>query len=245
MSPGLFNNPDPDGEKTLKVISKAGKFNEWMYQTIAPFCSGKILEIGSGIGNISALFIRDGFSMTLSDLRSHYFEELNQKFGSSPNLENTIILDLIDDNFSVKFFEYKGYFDTIFALNVVEHIKDDSIAINNCRFMLKSGGTLIILVPAYQKLYNQFDINLGHYRRYTIKSLKNLVGSNGFEIIHQQYFNLAGILGWFVSGKILGKQTIPEGQMGLYNSLVPVFKIADKAIFNNAGLSVIVAGKAI
>ena len=245
MNSALSGDRDPDGEKTLQVISKAGNFNEWMYKTISPFCSGNILEIGSGIGNISAFFIRDGKTITLSDLRSFYFSELNQKFGSYPNLEKTIILDLVDNNFKEKFSEYKGYFDTIFALNVVEHIEDDSLAISNCRFMLKPGGTLIILVPAYQKLYNQFDTNLGHFRRYTKRSLQQLISGNGFEIIHKQYFNAAGILGWFVSGKILGKQTIPEGQMGLYNALVPVFRIFDKLIFNKAGLSVIVAGKAV
>lgn len=245
MSSEISNDRDPDGEKTLQVISKAGKFNEWMYKTIAPYCSGKILEIGSGIGNISAFFIRDGHSMTLSDLRSFYFDELNQKFGSYRNLEKTIILDLVDKNFSEKFVAYQGYFDTIFALNVVEHIEDDSLAIRNCRFMLKPGGTIIILVPAYQELYNQFDTNLGHFRRYTKNSLQKLISGNGFEIIHRQYFNLAGILGWYVSGKILRKQTIPEGQMGLFNALVPVFKIIDKAVLNKAGLSVIAAGKAV
>ena len=185
----------------------------------------------------------NGYSITLSDLRSYYFEELNQKFGSFPNLEKTIILDLVDKNFNEKFAEYESFFDTIFALNVVEHIEDDSTAIKNCRFMLKEGGTIIILVPAYQKLYNQFDSNLGHFRRYTSHSLQNLIISNGFEVVHSQYFNLAGILGWFISGKILRKQTIPEGQMVLYNRLVPFFKIADKLILNKAGLSVIVIGK--
>jgi len=245
MNSIISSDRDPDGEKTLQVISKAGKFNEWMYKTISPFCSGKILEIGSGIGNISAFFIRDGKTLTLSDLRSFYFGELNQKFGSFPNLERTIILDLVEKNFREKFADYEGYFDTIFALNVVEHIEDDSQAIMNCRFMLKPGGIIVILVPAYQKLYNQFDKNLGHFRRYTKTSLQQLISGNGFEIVHKQYFNLAGILGWFVSGKILGKQTIPEGQMGLYNALVPVFRIIDKLILNKAGLSVIVAGKAI
>ena len=245
MSSEISYDRDPDGEKTLQVISKAGKFNEWMYKTIAPYCSGNILEIGSGIGNISAFFIREGYSMTLSDLRSHYFDELNQKFGSYPNLEKTIILDLVDKNFREKFSGYEGYFDTIFALNVVEHIEDDSQAIGNCRFMLKPGGKIIVLVPAYQELYNQFDTNLGHFRRYTKKSLQEVIARNGFEIVHTQYFNLAGILGWFFSGKILRKQTIPEGQMGLYNALVPVFKIADRLILNKAGLSVIAVGKVV
>ncbi len=245
MNLDVFNEFDPDGEKTLKVISRAGKFNRWMYETIQPFSDGKVLEIGSGIGNISAFFLNDGYSITLSDIRAHYAEELKNKFSNYENFESAIQLDLVDNLFREKYNNLKSYFDTVFALNVVEHIHEDEIAIQNCRYLLKLGGNIIILVPAYLSLYNKFDKNLGHYRRYTKKSLQSLISKNNFKIIHSQYFNLAGILGWYFSGNILKKETIPEGQMGLYNSLVPAFRIIDKAILNKAGLSVIVVGKAI
>ena len=44
---------DEEGLETLNAIANANLFNEWMYSRIAPYCSGHILEIGSGIGNIS------------------------------------------------------------------------------------------------------------------------------------------------------------------------------------------------
>ena len=130
-------------------------------------------------------------------------------------------------------------FDTVFALNVVEHIKDDNKAIENCKKLLKNQGHLIILVPAYQSLFNNFDVELEHYRRYTQKSLKQLIKANQLNIIKTFSFNVIGILGWFVSGSILKKKTIPEGQMGLFNKLVPVFKIADVLTLKKMGLSVI------
>ena len=36
---------DQVGSDTLDLIRDAGKFNKWMYQTIQPYCKGKILEI--------------------------------------------------------------------------------------------------------------------------------------------------------------------------------------------------------
>ena len=69
--------------------------------------------------------------------------------------------------------------------------------------------------------------------------------SNGFKIIYHQYFNIAGILGWFLSGSVIRKATIPKGQMKIYNMMVPLFKVLDKAVFNSAGLSVISVGEAI
>ena len=52
-----FKVEDKEGLNTLETISKADKFNRWMFDTISPYCKGRILEIGSGIGNISQFFI--------------------------------------------------------------------------------------------------------------------------------------------------------------------------------------------
>jgi hypothetical protein len=65
------------------------------------------------------------------------------------------------------------------------------------------------------------------------------MGISGFRLVHTQYFNVIGILGWFVSGKILRKKTIPEGQMKLYDTLVPLWKLVDWCIGRFIGLSVI------
>lgn len=225
---------DLEGLETLSVIEKANKFNKWMYETIKPYSKGRILEIGCGIGNISEFFINDNFDIVLSDLRDNYIEIVKNKFTNE-----VIKIDLVDVDFDTKHKDLIGTFDTVFALNVVEHIKDDHKAIENCKKLLKNQGHLIILVPAYQTLFNNFDVELEHFRRYTQKSLKQLIKANQLNIIKTFSFNVIGILGWFVSGSILKKKTIPEGQMGLFNKLVPVFKLADILTLKKIGLSVI------
>ena len=124
----------------------------------------------------------------------------------------------------------------------MEHIEDDFLAIANAKKLLRKGGRLVILVPAYQALFNEFDRSLEHYRRYTEGSLKKIFEKNNFQIVHNQYFNFAAIAGWWFSGKLLKKKTIPVGQMRIYNMLVPIFKITDKIILNKIGISVIVEG---
>jgi SAM-dependent methyltransferase len=229
---------DLEGMETLHVIEKANKFNRWMYETIKPFCKGKILEIGCGIGNISEFFIQDSQDIILSDLRENYLEIVSKKF-TNP----TIKINLIDPEFDTKYDEIIGTFDTVFALNVIEHIEDDKQAIANCKKLLKKGGSLIILVPAYQFLFNNFDKELEHFRRYTRKKIETVIAENNLEIVNSFYFNFIGIIGWYVSGSILKKKTIPENQMGLFNLLVPVFRWADKIILNKIGLSVICVSK--
>lgn len=225
---------DQEGLEILSVIEKADRFNQWMYQTIAPHCKGRILEIGSGIGNISSFFIRDNKEIVLSDLRDNYCDILKRKF-KNPVLK----IDLAHPDFETVYASLVGTFDTVFALNVVEHIEDDTLAIANCKKLLKDGGVLIILVPAYQSLYNGFDVELEHFRRYTQKTLYALIKKNNFNIKKLFSFNLIGILGWYVSGTLLKKKSIPEGQMGLFNMLVPIFKLVDFLTFRKIGLSVI------
>jgi SAM-dependent methyltransferase len=235
-----FKDIDQEGLDTLDALADADLFNEWMYDTIQPFCKGKILEVGSGIGNISQFFIRDKKDIILSDIRDNYVGILKNKYNAQKiQVEK---MDLVDVDFDVKYNSQFESYDTIFALNVVEHIKDDVLAMHNCKKLLKKEGHLIILVPAYQLLFNKFDTELEHYRRYTTDMLKKRMQSD-FSIIHSQYFNATGIAGWILSGSILRKKTIPAGQMKLYNKLVPIFKIIDKVLFNLLGLSAIVVGK--
>ena len=230
------------GTETLEVISGAGNFNRWMYQTIRKHCSGNILEIGSGIGNISPYFIEDGADITLSDFDRTYLPRLEQRFEMHPNLKGIYRIDLTDKELEKNHPALIGAFDTVFALNVVEHIEYHHQALQNAFKLLRTGGRVVILVPAFQFLFNGFDEQLGHYRRYTAKTLKNLLESAGFRVVGSQYFNYIAMWGWFISGNILRKRIIPGGQMRLYNKLVPVWKVLDLLFNKMAGISIIQVG---
>src|SRR5215213_8155768 len=119
---------DPKGKETLQSIAVASRFNEWMYRTIKPYCKGRILEIGSGIGNISAFFIRDGFPIVLSDLNKDYCQLLHQQFEGEPGCQGITELDLVHPDFDQIYAAYLSSFDTVIALNVIEHIQDEAAA---------------------------------------------------------------------------------------------------------------------
>jgi SAM-dependent methyltransferase len=226
---------DKYGISTLEAISQAPAFNEWMYNTISPFCTGKIIELGSGIGNISTFFIRDKKDIVLSDLRDNYRQYLMDKFHlAEPNVRS---VDMVHDNFDKEYVDLLGQFDTVFALNVVEHIEDHHLAMRNAAKLLKKGGHLIVLVPAYQWLYNAFDQELGHYTRFTKKTL-SLYVPNNVDLVKMRYFNFGGIPGWFVSGSILKKREISPTAMRLFDRILPIIKLLDLITFKKIGLSV-------
>jgi SAM-dependent methyltransferase len=231
------------GTETLEVISEAANFNRWMYRTIRRHCKGNILEIGSGIGNISQFFIKDGADITLSDFDSDYLPRLKTRFGTYANLMGIYRIDLSEKNPEAIHPELIGKFDTVFALNVVEHIEDDFLALQNMYKLLRPGGRVIILVPAFQSLYNGFDEQLGHFRRYQVNTLKKLLESAGFRVSFSRYFNFIAILGWFFSGNILRERIIPGGQMRFYDRLVPLWKVIDLFTWRIMGISIIQRGE--
>jgi 2-polyprenyl-3-methyl-5-hydroxy-6-metoxy-1,4-benzoquinol methylase len=234
---------DPIGSETLDSISEAVAFNKWMFSAISPSVKGRVLEIGSGIGNISAFLLDYDKQVTLSDLRPEYCEYLSSHFKDNKSLESVVQIDLIDNGFENKYQKLLNSFDTVFALNVVEHIEDDNQAIINCRKMLKEGGTMIILVPSYQWLFCRMDSELGHFRRYNRRSLSKLFKQNSLSIDKLFNFNAPGVFGWFLFGKILQSKQLKKNQMNIYNKLVSIFILIDRLLFRKFGLSLVIIGR--
>ena len=145
-------------------------------------------------------------------------------------------------DFDTEYAHLLGQFSLVFALNVVEHIEDDKLALHNIQKLLKPQGITYILVPAYNFLYNNFDKALYHFRRYNKKSLSAIFPTNTHKI-KTWYFNFAGIFGWYIVGNILKKEIIPESNMKLYNTLTPIFKAVDFLIHRKMGLSVVLVSK--
>jgi 2-polyprenyl-3-methyl-5-hydroxy-6-metoxy-1,4-benzoquinol methylase len=232
--------PDPVGFETLDVISTADQFNKWMYETIAPFIKGDVLELGSGIGNISSFLIKNFDNVTLSDYNLYYCQYLKEKYSSQQNLKAVYSIDLQKENFEDQYKSLKGSFDSIILLNVIEHLKKDSKAIENCHFLLKKNGNLIILAPAFKGLYSRLDKKLGHYRRYTKKTLFSIFNLEHFTILKLQYFNFLGFGGWLVLNKFFGREKLDAVSMKNFDHLVPLAKVLDKMVGNKIGLSAIV-----
>jgi SAM-dependent methyltransferase len=230
------------GYEALNVLSNAHAFNKWMYSAICPYAYDNILEIGSGLGNISKYFILNGDTITLSDIDEYYVDFLKKEFQRFPNVKGYLSIDLQKKDFKMSYPGLAENFDSVFLLNVLEHLEDDSYAIQNCRYMLKKNGILIILVPAYSFLFSEMDKQLNHYRRYTAKKLADKIRKEGFEVQKSFYFNAMGITAWLY-GKLMKHKSLPHGEMKFYNKLVPIGKVLDKLFFNKIGLSAIAVAK--
>src|SRR5882757_4076426 len=95
----MTDGTEKEAYKTLHAIRQADKFNTWMYDAIQPYIKGRILEAGSGIGNISSFLLDSGNDVWLSDLDKNYCSLLSNKFSDRPNLKAVIQLNLEDEHF--------------------------------------------------------------------------------------------------------------------------------------------------
>jgi SAM-dependent methyltransferase len=79
-------------------------------------------------------------------------------------------------------------FDAIVALNILEHIKDDALAVSQLKRLLKPGGIIVATVPAAPHLYDLYDEIHYHERRYTKEQFTKLFRDSGFKILKHNYF---------------------------------------------------------
>lgn len=225
-------NDDVQGTETLLKFQKANKYNKWIIDQVKPFLVGiKVLEVGCGLGNITKL-LKNYYDMTGVDIRQDYLDYTRK----------TLHVETKCCDLSQKA-HFHEEFDAAFSLNVLEHIENQKQMLLNINRALKPGGNLVILVPAFNWLYGTFDKAILHKRRYTRKSLKNILEFAEFKVKRTFYFNAFGIPGWFLCNHILKKKDLPEGQLNLFNTLVPFFRILDKPFHPFFGISVIAYAK--
>lgn len=78
-------------------------------------------------------------------------------------------------------------FKSIGLFDVVEHIKNDKLFLENMYSILADQGLIYITVPAYNFLWSKEDDEAGHFRRYTIKKIRKQLNTVGFEIEYSTY----------------------------------------------------------
>lgn len=210
---------DRVGAATLERMAEAPRYNRWMFDRLRRWVGRRVLEIGAGIGNMSAFFA-DRERVVLTDTEDYYLTRLRERFAGKPQLTVAALrLPAVAPPLKAE------RLDTVVCLNVLEHIEDDRASLAAMHDLLEPGGRLVLLVPSLRVLYGTLDEALGHFRRYTPKELSTKLGDAGFRVRHLEYFNLAGVPGWWFTGRVLRRRIIPTGALRWYEALVPLFRL--------------------
>ena len=216
---------DAYGSHILARLSRAPNFNSWMADQIRRYCGQRVLEIGSGVGNLTrGLIPRTHY--VASDINPLYLERLDALSADRPYM-TTSYCDVTD---VTSFPRLPGGYDTVICLNVIEHVSDDRGALSNIKSVLGEGGKAIVLVPQGQWNFGTLDRVLGHERRYSRASLAKLAEDCGFDVTAMFQFNRIGTAAWFLNGKVLRRRTFGLRQIWMLDRLTPLFRRIDHVV---------------
>jgi SAM-dependent methyltransferase len=228
---------DPVGIETLERLAAAApRYNRWLMERVAPWVGNRVLEIGAGVGTMSAFLVgRD--RVVLSDTTPQYLARLQERFkGHSEVRVVSLRLPATNGDLNAE------RLDTIICLNVLEHVRDDEPSLATMYRLLQPGGRLVLLVPSLPAIYGSLDRALGHFRRYNPAELRRKYAAAGFRMRHLEYFNLAGIPGWWFTGRVLRRELIPTGSLRWFDALVPLFRL-ERLLPWRVGQSLIAVGE--
>lgn len=217
--------------------NKFDRYSLWMYHMYEKYIGKKILDIGGGIGTAISFYITDNKQILSTELFDDNVEIMNKRFKSFKDFK-AINSDIVKDDFS----SY-GKFDTIIMINVLEHIEDDVIVLQKLKQLLTDNGKIIICVPAINSLYCYMDKNVGHYRRYEKKELKQKAQKIGLNVLEDKYMNFFGIFPYYIKGKF-GKNkkgsfstNTSKNEARFYSFATIILEPLEKIIKPHIGLS--------
>jgi SAM-dependent methyltransferase len=84
-------------------------------------------------------------------------------------------------------------FDAVLALDLIEHLDLDQLAVRRLATLVRAGGALIVSVPALPALFGEFDTIQGHRRRYLPDDLRRVFDGSGLELERIFWWG-----GWFL-----------------------------------------------
>ncbi len=214
----------------LEDLATAVNYRRWLCSLAHPYLGDDPLEIGSGLGYYATEWADAGHPLTVSEADQGRLAELRSRFDGDGRVQVRELAVPI---------EVEGQYSSAVAYNVLEHIPDDVAALRAFRGLLRPGGAVILVVPAFPSAMSDFDRAIGHFRRYTKRSLSAALTDAGLRVERLHYLNAPGLLVWYVVVKTL-RQRPKEGLgLTLYDRLlVPVMRRVEKLVRPPFGQSV-------
>jgi SAM-dependent methyltransferase len=218
----------------LELFSAVHNWKAYWSSRILPFVSGDTVEVGAGIGANTPYLDRKGEARWVclepdADLTAQLAINLERgKIREKYEIVCGTLQDLGPDQF-----------DTILYIDVLEHIEDDRQELANAAARLRSGGRIIVLSPAHQRLFTPFDAAIGHFRRYNRRMLRAITPSS-LRLEQLYYLDSAGLL-LSSANLLLLRQSMPtKTQLAFWDRcIIPVSRILDPCLFRSMGKSIV------
>ena len=215
----------------LGSLSMSRRWNDWILDELSDADLGsdepiEILEVGAGVGSFSELLRTrwpnahlvsiepDAENFAALQLRAADSEGWVVFHGTLPSWVATIGSDRC--------------FQRAYYVNVLEHVQDPVAELALLRSRMARGGRVRVFVPAGEGLYGPIDRRSGHYRRFTDRSLREVVESSGLYVDDVHYVDRAGVVPYWMLYRLMLRSSISSGSARVFDNVyVPAARRID------------------
>jgi 2-polyprenyl-3-methyl-5-hydroxy-6-metoxy-1,4-benzoquinol methylase len=230
--------------RELESMAFARRYHGWILDVFRPFLGKHIVEVGAGSGSFSKLLLETGPErLDAIEPSVNLFPLLAKRLDSvdSRQIGYAHKGTLSDTAESIR---RAGRPDSVIYVNVLEHIEDDDRELHAMHSLLQPGGHALIFAPAHRWLMGSMDHQLGHHRRYTKASLIEKCRAAGFSIRLSSYFDMLGIIPWWVQYCVLHSKTMEPAAVRFYDRyVIPVSQFLQRAIHPPLGRNIILVAE--
>jgi SAM-dependent methyltransferase len=231
----------------LDAMAEAANYRSWILDTFKPYLGKHLVEVGAGLGSFSELILKRHDCDTLSLVEPS--ESMYQRLVAFANqVDTSTRVEVFHGMFTAVASEIvaRQTPDSIIYINVLEHVEDDEGELKAVCQSLSSDGRVLIFVPALARLYGKIDEQVGHLRRYSRTELAEKMQRAGFKIVRSGYFDLPGVLPWWIKYRLLKSTSMEPGSVKLYDRFViPTVRRIETLIPPPIGKNVIMIGQKI
>jgi 2-polyprenyl-3-methyl-5-hydroxy-6-metoxy-1,4-benzoquinol methylase len=217
--------------EVLEGLSMCINHRKWFVSFAVPYLGDHPIEVGAGLGDYAEEWLNHAPRMTAAEAEAERLIALKDRFADEPRMEVRELL-LPDPE--------PGDYSAVVSYNVLEHIENDVEALASMRGLVRPGGHVVIVVPAFQWAMSPADVATGHVRRYTKKTMRAAMTAAGLEIIKLHYANTFGLIGYVLTTKILRLMPGPGKIVWIYDRFIaPLTRAAERLVTPPFGQSVV------
>jgi SAM-dependent methyltransferase len=181
--------------EVLEDLTDAVNYQRWLADLTRPYLGDNPIELGGGIGDYAAAWLTTVPRLTVTEADDSRFKVLAERFVDD---ERVTVRQLFLPT------RERAEHSAAVALNVLEHLEDDVDALRSVAGLVRPGGAIVLIVPAFPFAMSRFDRSIGHFRRYTVGSLRAALEGAGLRVEQIRYINPIGLVNWYLACRLLG-----------------------------------------
>jgi SAM-dependent methyltransferase len=217
----------------LELFAQALNWKRYWSAQVRPHLGRRVLEVGAGIGANTSYLNRGAAEWVCLEPDLKMAEMLAAAINRGAIPASRVIAGTVSD------LPATPRFDSIVYIDVLEHIEDDSAELAQAAKRLDLDGKVIMVGPAHAWLFSEFDKSIGHFRRYSPRSVRAL-HCCGLELISLRQLDVVGIAASIANRWAL-RQAMPNPtQIAVWDRyIVPLSRVLDPLFFYRFGKSIV------